>query len=284
MFAKTEQGVYPDARRYYYILFASAYSTTYEGLLNYDNNKSDSEDNDALAESWTLEADGSSRTYTKQDAIDATTGTGDSSTLNALVQAISEQGSPSPRTLDMLDEIFVQFVFDANSASPRIYEPCTTNLPLPEDIAIICATLLENDLSDYALTFTTSQLEMCHSPDDEVVPIENVKQLGKLNAYLYETTGNHDTAGLNCIRRFVEFFNEDQFEEVRDAASSTQPTGVFCSVPEVPTTPSPSSSPTGSPTMRPTTKVSLSEPHAISTDSRYRDFHLMHSFVTFLVI
>ena len=260
MFAKTEAGVYPDSRRYYYPLFASAYSSTYEGLLNYDNDKNDLEDNDVMvSESWTVEDGGVSNTYTRQDVIDATTGPGLSPTLNALVQAISEQGSPAPRTLDMFDQTFVQFVLDANSASPRVYEPCNTD-SLPEDIAVICATLVENDMSDYALTLSPSQLEMCHSPEDEVVPIENVIQLGKLNTYLYETTGDHDTAGLNCIRRSVEFFNKAQFTEVRKAASSTPPTGVFCSAPDVPTTPSPSSSPTGSPSPAPTTRIPTTAP------------------------
>ena len=35
-------------------------------------------------------------------------------------------------------------------------------------------------------------------------------------------------AGLNCIRRSVEYFNTDNFKAVRDAASSALPSGAYC--------------------------------------------------------
>lgn len=237
MFKDIEAGVYPDSRRYYLPLFAAAYSSTYEGQLNYAN--VGEEDHDAFEESWSVASGTVTSTYTKEQGIATTTGQCGTAPLNALVQKISEQGPQGvgPRTLDMLDQTFVQYVREATNRDPRDYEPCSKVDPfgnlrvIPDEVALICQALLDNDLSDYALTFPTSgpgKLELCHSRGDEVVPFENVNQKGKLSQYLYETTNDHEGAGLNCIRRSVEYFNTDDFKAVRDAASSALPSGAYC--------------------------------------------------------
>lgn len=178
MFKDIEAGVYPDSRRYYLPLFAAAYSSTYEGQLNYAN--VGEEDHDAFEESWSVASGTVTSTYTKEQGIATTTGQCGTAPLNALVQKISEQGPQGvgPRTLDMLDQTFVQYVREANNRDPRDYEPCSKVDPfgnlrvIPDEVALICQALLDNDLSDYALTFPTSgpgKLELCHSRGDEVV-------------------------------------------------------------------------------------------------------------------
>ena len=178
MFKDIEAGMYPDSRRYYLPQFAAAYSSTYEGQLNYAD--VGEEDRDAFEESWSVTNGAVTSTYTKDQGIATTTGRSGTAPLNALVQKISEQGplGAGPRTLDMLDQTFVQYVRKAINADPRDYEPCSrfdqfgNFRVIPDEVDRICQALLDNDLSDYALTFPTSgpgQLELCHSRGDEVV-------------------------------------------------------------------------------------------------------------------
>lgn len=86
MFKDIEAGVYPDSRRYYLPLFAAAYSSTYEGQLNYAD--VGEEDRDAFEESWSVTNGAVTSTYTKDQGIATTTGRSGTAPLNALVQKI----------------------------------------------------------------------------------------------------------------------------------------------------------------------------------------------------
>jgi len=88
-----------------------------------------------------------------------------------------------------------------------------------------CQSLIENDVSDYLLNISYP-FEVCHSPDDEVIPISNAIPL--FQDHFFQSFGNHDDAAIPCSLGVLEYFVDPEFldavPEISNHCISSSPT------------------------------------------------------------
>ena len=187
-------GNYPEYLRFYFPLVAQAYSSTYQGIENYGAGQ------DLLSDSWVT----NSKRYTKRDAIGITTELGGADRLNELVPTPMGENS-----LSVWNQDFIQFIDEA--VNDGVMKPCENQARINQasregrPVNRLCEALLANDLSDY-INSITYPYNLCHSRDDEVVPVENVQEENDFTSALIQVSGGHNEAGLMCIQEAVTFF------------------------------------------------------------------------------
>merc|ERR1719296_659633 len=114
-------------------------------------------------------------------------------------------------------------------------EPCKNSARVAEAAAAgkpvdkLCEALRSNDLDNFLRNVSVLDrfpFELCHSDDDDAVPIENVLEF--LDR-LYSIEGvNHMAAGIMCLKRIAEVVSVDEFstglvsEETGEVVDSSQ--------------------------------------------------------------
>jgi len=187
-------GNYPEYLRFYFPLVAQAYSSTYRGIENFGSGQ------DLLSGSWVTNG----KRYTKRDAIGITTDLGGANRLNELVSTPMGDNS-----LSVWNQDFVKFIDEA--VNDGVMKPCENQARINQasregrPVNRLCEALLANDLSDY-INSITYPYNLCHSRDDEVVPVENVQEENDFTSALIQVPGDHNEAGLMCIQEAVTFF------------------------------------------------------------------------------
>jgi len=97
--------------------------------------------------------------------------------------------------LDLLNPAMVDLF--TTEAQKNNTDPCSA---AGEDLALLCEALKDNDLTDLALN-ADYRINFCHSPDDELVVIENVPDIFKNLKYLSYTPsmGGHGAGAFPCM-------------------------------------------------------------------------------------
>lgn len=110
-----------------------------------------------------------------------------------------------------------------------------------------CHAIRDNDLTNYLVNGKLNyELQLCHSRNDEVIPISNAIPLFE-ETYWMESFGNHDDAATPCVSSILDYLVDPDFvyapvEEDPACRTSLSPTTTTTG--ETTTTTSPSSSPT----------------------------------------
>jgi len=74
-----------------------------------------------------------------------------------------------------------------------------------------CQAIRQNDLTNYLLSNEVDyELEVCHSRNDEVIPISNAVPLFQENYWL-ESFGNHDDAATPCVSYILDYLIDPDF-------------------------------------------------------------------------
>jgi hypothetical protein len=176
-----DDGTFDLLARFYFALFGSAYSSTYEDLSNYGLQN-------------LLSAD-------YRDEIVRLVNTGASSvTLNSNI--------PISDPLVILDEAMISFVRTAIAAGE--IDPCSpSSSPIPgiSEVMDICKTLVEQDLRT-TLESVEYPVRFCHSTEDLLVDIRNIPNVTNNPLYLTVNfkTGTHLEAGNKCLTDSFLFF------------------------------------------------------------------------------
>ena len=166
-----DAGVFPARRNYILALIGAAFSSTYDGLANYQQGQ------DMLA----LEK--------RQTFVDLITAGASEDDINAQI--------PTDDPLSMIDPVALTFARTAIAANN--FDPCAGDNLAAAGVDRLCQALQDNDL--IALLATAEYpVDVCHSPDDEVVAYENVPDFTVNPTFVkyVSVAGSHNEAGLRC--------------------------------------------------------------------------------------
>ncbi|KAI2504475.1 hypothetical protein MHU86_9974 [Fragilaria crotonensis] len=205
--------------------------------------------------------------------------------------------SPSMELVDSLmpvpaTNIFTTAMLDKTRdlLAQNITDLCYNSTPGIDDL--LCQTLEENSYIDL-VEATTFPISICHSPDDEVVPIAHAPNMSA-NSLLYEAslfgsllaaTGSHVEAGAFC--NLYQLFQFSEFSSVPFSSSSSSLAGIVGTSNDIPSsctelaTPTPMNGSSLAPTMFPT-----ASPTTVSSSHKMNCFGAttMTAVVLFLVV
>lgn len=187
IFQDIDAGIFPVRRMFILPLIGAAYSSTYEGLANYQQSQ------DMLAPE------------TRQKFVDLITAGASEADINAQI--------PAEDPLSLMDPALISFVRAAIASNN--FDPCAG-----DDLAVagadrLCQALQDNDL--IALLATVEYpVDVCHSPDDELVAYENVPDFTVNPDYVsyVPATGSHNDAGTQCILTSLLYATSGDFQAI----------------------------------------------------------------------
>ena len=182
-----DAGVFPSRRNFILPLIAAAFSSTYEGLANFQ------QDQDMLA----LE--------TRQLFVDLITASASADDINAQIS--------TDDPLSLINPVALAFARTAIAANN--FDPCAGDNLAAAGMDRLCQALQDNDL--IALLATVEYpVDVCHSPDDEVVAYENVPDFTVNPTFVsYVTaTGSHNDAGGQCIFAGLTYATSGDFQAI----------------------------------------------------------------------
>lgn len=203
---KQDNGIDNSLYRFVYLMTGASFSSTYPGMANYNV------DQDFIASQYIDPANPSENVleWLREDDIDEFE-------LNA-------------RLSDGWDYLvkpeFLEFFRDAIKTNTK--EPCLTNYQVGFNDKL-CDALLNNDLTEILET-ATYNIQLCHSPFDDLVDIENLPDFSRNPNLDYTFSfGDHLVAAAVCLNEIVNFltFGDDVSQYVKKRRSSC--TGI-CSV------------------------------------------------------
>ncbi|KAL7546722.1 hypothetical protein ACHAWF_010056 [Thalassiosira exigua] len=176
------------------MMVGQAFSSTIEGPENYQMNQ------DLLANRWSWNG----TQYTKYDMINITT-----SKVNRNVLFNFFPTSMSRSWLDAWNSNMVDFISVA--VQDGDLEPCKNATRVAEATSAgkpvnkLCEALRANDLDDY-IREISYPFEICHSPNDDAVPIEHAIEFSDAIHYSF---GDHLIGGVYCFMRYVSSLLKD---------------------------------------------------------------------------
>jgi len=193
-------GEYDMRRRHIMALVGVSYSSTYRDLPNYN-------------------VQNMLRDEIRPTLVDLIT--------NSAPEPIVREAMPFVEQTDILDLLFdeeYQEFFNA-SVSVGLFDPCESSAredQIEMNVDLICEAFQLNMVTEM-LQNAPYNVEVCHSPDDEVVPIESVPDLsGNDNIRFTAAEGNHNEAGAACIFNAMLYFLNPAFQSISlDAVHST---------------------------------------------------------------
>jgi hypothetical protein len=182
---RSRAGTFPTTRRYYIALVASAFSSTYETLANYQMNQ------DMLNASI------------RDELVNVIHSGAGKDEINALVNETDPLSVISSLLQDRIDA--------ALARGER--EPCVTSAVVNET-DLLCQALQAQDLAS-AVEAATYPVALCHSPDDSVVYYSNLPNLSNNSLLtLVPASGEHTEASLDCYLDTMLFFISNAFDNI----------------------------------------------------------------------
>ena len=165
-----DAGIFLTRRRYILAMIGSAYSSTYSGIANFNRSQN------LLA-------------VEKRNLF-----------VNLLNASASENGVnqeiPTSDILSIFDARLVDFA--RNAIAEGNFEPCSNTTVLSQ-FEFLCEALKENDLTK-TLENVVYPVDVCQSPDDDLVVYENVPNFtaNPLLSYI-PASGTHNDAAIQCL-------------------------------------------------------------------------------------
>jgi hypothetical protein len=187
IFQDVDAGNFPARRMFILPLIGAAFSSTYEGLANYQQGQ------DMLASG------------TRQKFIDLITAGASAADINAQI--------PANDPLSIMDPAMLSFARTAISSNN--FDPCAGDNLAAAGADRLCQALQDNDL--IALLATVEYpVDVCHSPDDELVAYENVPDFTVNPEFVtyVPATGSHNDAGTQCILRGLLYATSGDFQAI----------------------------------------------------------------------
>jgi hypothetical protein len=182
-----DDGVFPARRLYILPLIAAAYSSTYEDVDNYQQGQ------DLLAPE------------TRQKFVDLIT----AGTLEADINA----QIPTDDPLSLMDPDMISFARTA--IADNNFDPCAGDNLAAVNMDRACQALQDNDL--IALLATVEYpVDVCHSPDDELVAYENVPDFTVNPTFVsyVPSTGSHNNAAAECMFGSLRYATSSGFQAI----------------------------------------------------------------------
>eukprot|EP00978_Attheya_sp_CCMP212_P022447 scaffold66992_cov53-Attheya_sp.AAC.1 len=163
-------GTFPPSQYYLMLLIASSFSSTNPMVENYQLGQ------DLLAD------------RRKAELLELVKRGGSNSEFNSFVN--------NDDPIDMFDANFTAWAFESIAAGN--YDPCSFRLEEGFNDKL-CEALASNDLTDILLN-VNYPVQMCQSPDDEIVTALNIPNIEENDFLrLLTVTGNHNQAGGFCL-------------------------------------------------------------------------------------
>lgn len=168
-------------------LLAVSYSSTYPHLANYNS-----------SQHILTTANG-----TRDVLVEALTGPADAMEVIDLMQNMTQNGT---EVLDLLRPAFVAAIDEFVARS--ISNPCSST-PLETlqqlEMDLLCAALIDNDLTVLLEEQIEFPIEFCHSPDDTLAVVENLPNLdSEWMTQVPDVTGDHFEAAETCFLHIVQ--------------------------------------------------------------------------------
>jgi hypothetical protein len=171
-----QAGTYPPSQYYLMLLIASSFSSANPMVENYQQGQ------DLLADKR------------KTELLELIKRGGSNSEFNSFVN----NDDPT----DMFDANLTAWAFESIAAGN--YDPCSFRLEKGFNDKL-CEALASNDLTDILLN-VNYPVQMCQSPDDEIVTALNVPDIEENDFLsLSSVTGNHNQAGGLCLLQALAF-------------------------------------------------------------------------------
>jgi hypothetical protein len=182
-----DDGIFPARRLFILPLIAATYSSTYEDVANYQQGQ------DLLAPE------------TRQKFVDLIT----AGTLEADINA----QIPTDDPLSLMAPYMISFARTA--IADNNFDPCAGDNLAAVNMDRVCQALQENDL--IALLATVEYpVDVCHSPDDELVAYENVPDFTVNPTFVsyVPSTGSHNDAAVDCILGSLLYATSSGFQAI----------------------------------------------------------------------
>jgi hypothetical protein len=184
-FEQVRNGSFQLSQRYYISLLGSAFSSTYRDLPNFG---------------------------TSQNMLDPTV----REQVVALVHSGAERSElnslNSPEDpLSILSPALTAAMEQALDNGES--DPCKTSAVVGES-DLLCRSLQEQDLTS-VLEASTYPVTICHSPDDDIIPISNLPDFAANSLLGFsESSGAHSSAAIPCFLNSVVFWaNNENFDD-----------------------------------------------------------------------
>jgi hypothetical protein len=188
-----DAGTLPARYNFILALLGAAYSSTYEGLANYQQGQ------DMLAPE------------TRQKFVDLVTASTPEDDINAQI--------PTDDPLSLFDPALISFVRTGIAANN--FDVCAAGDNLEAaGVGLLCQALEDNDLIAL-LASVEYPVDVCHSPDDELVAHENVPDFTVNPTFVsyVAATGSHNEAGAQCILTSLLYATSSDFSAITPPAA-----------------------------------------------------------------